>query len=126
MITPENLAVIVALFAALVGSQGLVMWRSERLLKTAQTEQAKATAAQASASVDHLHIDSVAQISSAVIELIAPLREELAEERKERAELDSKLKDAVAYITEVRADVSKAGIPVRPVPMSLRHMMLER
>ena len=126
MITAENLGVIAAFITLVVGSQGVMMWRSERMLKVAQAEQAKATAAQANANVNHLHIDSVAQISSAVIELIAPLREELAEERKERAELDSKLKDAVAYITEVRADVSKAGIPVRPVPMSLRHMMLER
>ena len=116
---PETLALIITLVGLLIGSNGVTMWRTEKILKTSQSEQAKAMALQAQATAHSENVDAAAQISTTVLALLAPLQTQIND-------YEVKLRDAVTYIADLRSDMTKSGVKARPLPPSLQNIVTDR
>lgn len=115
---PETLTLIVTMVGLLIGSNGITMWRTERILKTSQSEQAKAMALQATASAHSENIDAAAQLSQTVLTLLAPLQSQIND-------YEVKLRDAVTYIADLRSDMARSGVKARPLPHSLQAIVTD-
>lgn len=115
---PETLTLVITLVGLLIGSNGITMWRTERILKASQSEQAKAMALQAQATAHNQDIDAAAQLSSTVLQLLAPLQAQIND-------YQVKLRDAVTYISDLRSDMTKGGIKARPLPQSLQSIVMD-
>ncbi|WIF20519.1 membrane protein [Rhodococcus phage Jflix2] len=115
---PETLTLIITMVGLLIGSNGITMWRTERLLKTSQSEQAKAMALQATASANSENIDAAAQLSQTVLGLLAPLQSQIND-------YEVKLRDAVTYIADLRSDMARSGVTARPLPKSLQAIVTD-
>ena len=114
-----NLTLVVTLIGLLIGSNGITMWRTERILKTSQSEQAKAMALQATATAHSENIDAAAQLSTTVLGLLAPLQSQIND-------YEVKLRDAVTYIADLRSDMARSGVRARPLPQSLQAIVTDR
>ncbi|AEV52081.1 hypothetical protein [Rhodococcus phage REQ1] len=115
----EYLALVVTMVGLLIGSNGITMWRTERILKTSQSEQAKAMAVQATATAHSENIDAAAQLSQTVLGLLAPLQSQIND-------YEVKLRDAVTYIADLRSDMTRSGVTARPLPKSLQAIVTDR
>lgn len=109
-------ASLASVIVALLGGQGLLMWRAEHRIKQSQAKQNEAQTDQIKAVTTHTNVDAAAMISATVLTLLAPLKDDLEKERL-------KLSEAVEYIFQIRSDMVSAGIPVRPVPPSLKNLL---
>lgn len=114
----ETLAMIVTLVGLFIGGNGVIMWRTEKVLKSAQANQAEASAAQARASAHSESIDAAAQLSQTVLTLLAPLQSQINAYQVQ-------LRDAVVYIADLRSDMARGGIPARPMPASLQSLVTD-